>query len=181
MTTEKKLLKRARALDKAALEQIYDYYSPGLFRYAVRLLNDSDQAEDCVSETFSRFLKAIQRGGGPKNHLQAYLYRISHNWITDYYRRKSKIPISLDETDDTNLNLTVQMDRRDVFLQNQARDAIMNLTSDQRQVIVLKYFEGWTNAEIAVLLEKPVGAVKSLQHRALNALRRTLLDISELR
>jgi RNA polymerase sigma-70 factor (ECF subfamily) len=53
-----------------------------------------------------------------------------------------------------------------------ARQMLWLLTDDQRQVIVLKFFEGLTNNEVAVSLKKPVGAVKSLQHRALQSLRR---------
>ena len=51
--------------------------------------------------------------------------------------------------------------------QAQMRKAILQLTPDQQQVIALKYLQGWKNEEIAQALQKPVGAVKSLQHRAL--------------
>ncbi len=54
-----------RALSKQELIALYEENSPGIYRYAVRLLGDVTIAEDCVSETFSRFLGAIQRGGGP--------------------------------------------------------------------------------------------------------------------
>jgi RNA polymerase sigma-70 factor (ECF subfamily) len=54
------------------LEEIYDQFSPGLYRYAMRLLGNEDLAEDCVSEVFSRFLTAIKRGNGPQQDLKAY-------------------------------------------------------------------------------------------------------------
>ena len=60
------------------------------------------------------------------------------------------------------------------LLQSRARSALWQLTSDQRQVILLKYYEGLDNDEVAAALDKPVGAVKALQHRAVNALRRIL-------
>jgi RNA polymerase sigma-70 factor (ECF subfamily) len=63
----------------------------------------------------------------------------------------------------------------DPILHQQIRSALMRLTPEQRQVIVLKYIIGEDNEEIALALKKPVGAVKSLQHRALEALRRLLL------
>jgi RNA polymerase sigma-70 factor (ECF subfamily) len=56
------------------------------------------------------------------------------------------------------------------------RRAIRRLTPDQRQVVTLKFLEGWSNAEIAKSINKPVGAVKSLQHRALQALRQRLTE-----
>jgi len=60
--------------------------------------------------------------------------------------------------------------------QHQVRAALLGLTEDQGQVIALKYLEGWENEEIALVLNKPVGAVKSLQHRALAHLQKLLLD-----
>jgi RNA polymerase sigma-70 factor, ECF subfamily len=60
------------------------------------------------------------------------------------------------------------------MVQARARAALWQLTPDQRLVVTLKYFEGFDNEEIAVALGKPIGAVKSLQHRALAALRRIL-------
>ena len=60
MFDEQNALKEARLFNRQALASIYDEYSPGLYRYAMRLLGNSDIAEDCVSETFSRFLKALR-------------------------------------------------------------------------------------------------------------------------
>ena len=59
------------------------------------------------------------------------------------------------------------------------RAALVHLTPDQRQVIVLRYLEGLENEMVALALEKPVGAIKSLQHRAIDALRRMLVPQKE--
>ena len=72
------------------------------------------------------------------------------------------------------LTTTRKLSGGDVFLADQVRRALMQLTPTQRQVIVLKFLEGWSNAEIAKTMKRPVGAVKSLQHRALAALNRLL-------
>lgn len=171
---ETDLIRRARQYDRQALAQIYDLYSPGLYRYAMRLLGDSNLAEDCVSETFSRFLGALQRGKGPRDHLQAYLYRIAHNWITDQYRRQPPT----EELDENLPNPGEDPESTAARLMRQARlrEAILRLTPDQQQVIALKFLEGWENEEIANALGKPLGAVKSLQHRALECLKRFLLN-----
>ena len=171
-SSEKELLKAALRFDPKALGQIYDLYSPGLYRYATRFLGDPSVAEDCVAETFSRLLKAIHAKRGPKDHLKAYLYRIAHNWIADYYRRapdiselQSSFPDS-DNVPEQEVNLRIR--------QAQVREAIQHLTQDQQKVITLKYLEGWKNQEIAQAIKKPVGAVKSLQHRALARLKKYL-------
>ena len=173
---ETKLLQLAKQYDQQALVEIYDLYSPGLYRYAIRLLSNPDLAEECVAESFSRLLYALRRKGGPKKHLRAYLYRVAHNWITDQYRR----PVShhtvedIDQHVDPNSSASQQVEKG--LERENVRQAILHLTPDQRQVIVLKFLEGWSNAEIAKSLNKPVGAVKSLQYRALESLRKALSE-----
>ena len=96
MEHEEMLLKRLQRFEERALSEFYDAYSPGLYRYAWRLLGDEDLAEECVAETFSRLLKALEKGNGPRQHLKAYLYRVAHNWVTDHYRRGAEKELPLD-------------------------------------------------------------------------------------
>lgn len=171
-TAEKDLLQAALRFDQKALAQIYDLYSPELYRYAARFLGDPTVAEDCVADTFSRFLKAIRNRHGPKDYLKAYLYRVAHNWIADYYRRAPDV-VELKDTQPDNNSLPeeeVSLRIRQALM----RKAILQLTPSQQQVIVLKYLQGMSNEEVAQILNKPVGAVKSLQHRALASLERIL-------
>lgn len=175
MITEQALLQRAQRYELQALAEIYDRYSPGLYRYAMRLMSDGELAEECVAETFNRFLTVLKAGRGPQHHLQAYLYRMAHNWITDYYRRQPPPTLPLDPDliqnpgPDPQTQVALEMEKERV------RDALRLLTPDQRQVLVLKYLEEWQNQEIAEAVQKQVGAVKALEHRALNALRRILM------
>lgn len=175
MEIERDSLVRAGRFEPAALADIYDRYSTDLYRYAVRLLGDADLAEDCVAETFSRFLHTLRGGGGPCQNLRAYLYRVAHNWITDYYRRQPPPPLPLDPSlcADDGQDPSQALERSGDA--ERLRAALGLLTADQRQVVVLKFLEGWQNAEIAQTLGKSVGSVKSLQHRALASLRRTLV------
>ena len=170
---EQDLLQRARAFDMQALAEIYDRYSPGLYNYAMRLLGNECQAEDCVAETFSRFLKSLRADQGPEAYLQAYLYRIAHNWITDHYRRQPVFDLDEDLRAGEEACPEVQADRR--MQQERVRQALRLLTPDQRQVIVLRFLEGWDNETVAAAVQKPSGAVRALQHRALISLRRWLL------
>jgi RNA polymerase sigma-70 factor (ECF subfamily) len=173
-SSDRLLLERAQHFEADALAEIFDCYNAGIYRYALRLLGDPELARECMSETFSRFLHALRRGAGPNDYLQAYLYRIAHNWVTDYYR--SKIPPSLPL--DPSLRSDPAKDPPQVLADElelqQVRSALALLTPDQRQVIALKYLEEWENEEIARAMQKPVGAVKSLHHRAIASLRRVL-------
>ena len=180
MSSEKTLLELARKYDEQALAEVYDTYSPGIYRYATRLLGDQDLAEECVAETFSRFLIAVKRGKGPRNYLQAYLYRVAHNWITDQYRRGPAPTVELEPELHTNPGLEPEQAFKVNAEQEEIRAALQKLTPDQRQVIVLKYMQGWRNREIAKSMQKPVGAIKALQHRAIVALRRHLMTSEEV-
>jgi RNA polymerase sigma-70 factor (ECF subfamily) len=171
--SDTELLELAQQFDQPALAQIYDSYSPELYRYAMRRLSDQILAEECVAETFSRLLQALQARRGPESYLQAYLYRMAHNWIVDHYRQEPLQPVELTE-EHCDENADPEEDTSRNMRQERLRMALRKLTPDQQQVIALKFLEGWENEEIARSLKKPVGAVKSLQHRALASLQKIL-------
>ena len=174
------LLQRAKRFEAEALGEIFDTFSQGIYRYAFRLLGDPELARDCMSETFSRFLSALRNERGPDNYLQAYLYRIAHNWITDLYR--SKVPPSLPLDGQVPASPSDEPFHRvaEKLASQQLRSALALLTSEQRQVLVLKYLEDLDNEAIALYMNKPVGAIKALQHRGLEALRRILNRYEEI-
>lgn len=171
---EEKLLEQAANFDLDALAEIYDSYSSALYGYAMRLLGQTDLAEECVAESFSRFLQAISQGKGPRKHLKAYLYRIAHNWITDFYRRGKPDALFIDMAEGLSEESCLEDHVAENMRQVQVRQALFRLTADQRQVIMLVFIEGWQLGEVATALGKPVGAVKSLQHRAIKSLKKIL-------
>jgi len=170
------LLKKAKEYDHQALAEIYDLFSGALYAYAFKQVGKSQMAEDLVAETFSRFLKALERGGGPDEHLRAYLYRITHNLITDSYRREPPPTLELDEETTPEEGTDPGSIVADMQVAERVRSALRLITPEQRQVIVLKFLEGWSGPEIAQAMEKSLGSIKALQHRGLAALQRILLE-----
>jgi len=163
--------------DRQVLAEIYERHSPGIFRYAYRLLGDQDMAEECVAETFSRFLQFMRSGGKPEN-IQAYLYRIAHNWVTDSYRRQPRLEtleaeLHADPTDNPALAAMQNME------QERVRSALSRLPAEQRLVIALRFLEERSHEEIATVLGKTAEASRALQHRALETLRRMLVEREE--
>jgi RNA polymerase sigma-70 factor (ECF subfamily) len=162
-------------LDKKALVEIYERHSPEIFRYAYRLLDDKNLAEDCVADTFLRLLIAVRGGILPEN-IRAYLYRISHNWIIDYYRRRPPPQAPLEENFHSVLGggpsnlLAGELDRQRI------RSALLQLPAEQRQVIELRFVENWSHSEVAATIGKTVEATRALQHRAVEALRQLLAE-----
>jgi RNA polymerase sigma-70 factor (ECF subfamily) len=171
--TDNELLSLAKKFDKSALAEIYDRYSTVLYHYAYRQTGNQQTAEDCVAETFSRFIHALQNKKGPKKHLRAYLYRIAHNWISDLYRKKPAEYRNLDEIEEAVAKYQVSVESK-VIAKDAAqvlRDFLSKLTPDQRQVIALKHLEDMSNAEVAEIMGKSIGSVKALNSRGLNNLR----------
>jgi len=173
---EKELLDSAKSLDSRALAAIYDSFNRGIYLYSLRLLGEPDLAEECVAETFSRFLHALHKGRGPKKYLQAYLYRIAHNWITDSYRSHFRLSTELDENlaDEARPSLPQGLDTK--LEQARMCAALRQLSGEQRQVIALRFLEGWEYEDVAAALNKPLGAIRALQHRAIANLRKMLAE-----
>jgi RNA polymerase sigma-70 factor (ECF subfamily) len=170
--SDTELLNLGQQFDQQALAEIYDRYSDPLYRYAYRLTGSEQMAEDCVSETFSRYLNALEKKKGPRDLLRPYLYRIAHNWIMDQFR-KNKSEISIEATTQPFVARDQHVDDA-VSEKEQAellRQHVERLSPDQRHVIVLKYLEQMDNAEIARIIGRNVGSVKALHSRALNNLR----------
>lgn len=167
------------SFSKQNLIDIYEDYSPGIYRYAIRFLDDKAVAEDCVSETFSRFLRIIQQGGGPKENVRAYLYRVAHNWITDYYRRKPlpELPLEASEYVESGSNPATKVSES--MERERVRGAVLRLPPEQQQIIQLRFLENWSHEEVAQVLGKTVDATRSMQYRALASLRRMLIDENE--
>jgi RNA polymerase sigma-70 factor (ECF subfamily) len=180
MRMENHTSKSREFLNRDALIEIYEQYSPKLFRYGYRLLGDQSTAEECVADTFSRFLTSLKSNPVGPDNVQAYLYRIAHNWITDYYRRQPPISDTLSEDilDRKNGNphtlIGEQMETERV------RQALLNLPQEQRQVIVLRFLEEQSHEQVAVAMEKSPQATRAIQYRAIASLRRMLLEPEEV-
>lgn len=180
MTTDyDALLQQAKRGNRQALAAIYDAFQPPIYRYVYRQVDGEETARDLTADVFHRFLQALHQGTGPDNYLQAWLYRVAHNTIVDHYRRqqhRNHLPlleqvISADDDPVRQAETSLAV--------AQVRQSMQQLTPDQQQVIALKFFAGLSNQEIALIVAKPVGAVKALQHRAIAALQRQLAPVEE--
>lgn len=171
--TESLLRERAVALDPAALAEIYDRYSGKIYSYVYHRVGDGRVAEDLVGDVFVRMLEAIRSDRAWSTSLQGWLYRIAHNLIVDQYRRGgNRESVELDETWMAAENPSHSFEN--VFASRQLQQGMRVLTEEQQQVVVLRFVEGLSNAEVAEILDKTEGAIKALQHRALSALRRVV-------
>jgi len=179
MAIKSRTIASAVAYDRQELIVTYERYNQELYRYAFRLLGERCLAEDCVAETFSRYLRVVRSGRGPSDNVRAYLYRMVHNWASDYYRANpqpaSELDCELHAGPESNPlhQVTREQERQRV------RAALIQLPDEQRRVIELRFLEEWSHEAVAQALGRSVEATRALQHRALAFLRRILLQESQ--
>jgi RNA polymerase sigma-70 factor (ECF subfamily) len=164
-------------LDQQKLVRIYEQHSPEIFRYAYRMLDDRDLSEECVADTFLRLIIAV-RGGILPDNIRVYLYRIAYNWIVDHYRRRPPRDIPLEKYLRIDLEDDLPPLVAQVLERQRIRLALLQLPSEQRQVIELRFLENWSQRDIVEALGKTVEGTCMLQHRAVEALRQVLAEQS---
>jgi len=175
MTDQPSLLERARQRDPGALATIYDTYAPKIYSYIYRHVGDPGRAEDLTGGVFVKMLEALDKNKFAQDALQAWLYRIAHNLIVDDIRHQQRRPtsflhegIAMPEESHPDQVVGRRLERE------RLRRALDELTTDQRDVILLRFGEGMTAPQAAKVLGKTEEAVRALQRRGLSNLRRLL-------
>lgn len=186
-TRETVLLKRAQAYEEQAIAELYDHYAPRIYSYLYRRVHDEQLAEDLTSDVFVRVLQALQSEQFWHTSFQAWLYRIAHNQVIDYYRQQTRqqeqmyqVPLE-DQPEATGVENVIADPSADVDAEQDVRElacgleaALSRLTPDQQQVLVLRFGEQMKTQEVAAIMNKTNGAIEALQHRALATLRRMI-------
>jgi len=179
-----KIITAARNYEHWAFEELYNRYADKLFRFLLLRVGDRTEAEDLVAMAFERVLHRIDTFKGKSvASFSAWIYQVARNLLIDHYRRKSKLETSPLENHRATVTDTSPSPAKRIETTETTRtlyDAISTLTPVQQQVVALKFFEGMSNAEIAAVVGKSEGAVKSLQHRALASLAKVMSNEEKL-
>ncbi|GAB4521074.1 MAG: sigma-70 family RNA polymerase sigma factor [Anaerolineales bacterium] len=169
------LVHEAQRGDRDALAALHDRHYQAIFTYFALRLDDTALIEDLTADVFVRMVRKIGTFRTGKKPLLAWLYTIARNRLTDYYREQQKESGHLPLREDL---IAAQGSPQRAAEHHLAADclrrALRFLTEEQRLVILGKFVEDRSNVEMARLLQKTEGSVKSLQHRALAALRRAI-------
>jgi len=175
---EATLIAQAIAGNADAFGELYLLHLDAIYRYVYYRVGDGAEAEDLTEQVFLKAWEALpgyQQRGYP---FSSWLYRIAHNTVADYHRRqKPEVPMPSPE----------KVEKRDqhrppleqVIATEEAATlatAIAQLSEEQQQVIILRFIEGLSHAEVARILAKSEGACRVIQHRALAALNRLLTE-----
>lgn len=170
------LLARASQADPEALTELYDQYVDRIYAYIYHRVGQAEVAEDLTGQVFMRMLEAIRAGHAWRTSFSGWLYRIAHNLVIDYYRRRQRASfVDLDDAAPVQAVDGDPLRSAELRLDSQRlREALHTLTEEQTQVIVLRFLEELSIAEVAKIMGKTEGAIKALQYRAVLALRRVM-------
>lgn len=167
------LAARAATGDRAAFEQIYNLLADDLYGYLRGQCQDDTTAEDLLANTFLKAWRSARRYRVGSNHFRQWIFAIARNELRDHWRANERtLPIiELDLADEVP---EVHPDPAEVH--RLVAVALASLTEDQRQVVVLRYFNEKSHEEIAALLGKREGAVRQMLLRALRRMRKVMAD-----
>jgi len=171
---EENLVRRAQQHDQAALTQIYEENFDKIYRYVVLKIGDRTEAEDITQQVFINALKSISSYRWKGTPFSAWLFRIAHNQIVDYLRRKSKrVTVPLGESLASSNCDPGQIAEQKMSIEELVL-ATKGLTKAQQEVISLRFAGELAISQVARIMGKSEGAIKALQHSAVASLRKTL-------
>ncbi|RMF49948.1 MAG: sigma-70 family RNA polymerase sigma factor [Chloroflexota bacterium] len=168
---EQALIKAAQRGDQNAFAALYRAYVDKIYRYILLRVESAQTAEDLTAEVFLRMLESLPKYEDRSTPLLVWLYRIAHARVIDHYRRyrRTAEQAALDSVEiRTDLDLDSGLVSQ--YRADQLRAALSQLTDSQRQVIILRFVEGYNLEATAQVMNKTVDAIKALQYRALQAL-----------
>jgi RNA polymerase sigma-70 factor (ECF subfamily) len=169
------LVARAQEGDRDALEELYLLHFDRIYSYLHMTVGNRHDAEDLTTQTFLRMLESIKRFRWQSSPFSAWLFRIAHNLAMDHFRAsrrwqpEEEVPEPPGESEPSAELAALQSIGRQSMLR-----LIENLSQEQQQVLTLKFVFNLPNGEVATILGKTEGAIKSLQHRALVSLQKQI-------
>jgi RNA polymerase sigma-70 factor, ECF subfamily len=171
----RRLVGSAQRGDRSALEELYLLHFDRIYGYLQLSVGNRHDAEDLTNQTFIKMLESIDRFVWRHAPFSAWLFRIAHNLAMDHFRAGRRWQPEEEPREPPN---AFEPSAEDEALHTIGRESMLGmiegLSDDQRQVLTLKFVFDFSNAEVATILGKTEGAIKSLQHRALASLQRSL-------
>jgi RNA polymerase sigma-70 factor (ECF subfamily) len=167
------LIARARNGDTAAVAVLYHRHADVIYRYVYARVRDVDTAEDLTAQVFLKALEGLSSYEPGNTPFVGWLYCIAHARTVDHWRRQGRrreVPLTEDLAFDSPWMDNIEGEARWLA----AMDLLAQLTDDQQEVVILRFMGDMSLAEVAVVLNKTVNAVKAIQHRALASLARLL-------
>lgn len=167
------LIRKSKNGDAEAFGELYERYAEVIFRYVYSHLDSRLDAEDLTEDIFMRAWKALDKYDERGLPFSAFLFRSARNSLIDYYRQHKPLQsiedleLHSNEPDPEEL-VSDRLSNADL------KKAITGLREDYRSVLIFRFLSGYSPEETAQVMQRSIGAVRVLQHRALLALKEVL-------
>jgi RNA polymerase sigma-70 factor, ECF subfamily len=174
---EHNLIQLAKTGDKGAFGRLYDHYLPQIYRFIYLKTSGRQDAEDLTHEVFLsawQHIPEYKESGFP---LSSWLYQIARNRIIDHFRTKrNNIPIDdyLENDNDIDAPHTAEDDVDVNLALATVQEAMKKLREDYQTLLIMRFVEDRSTAEVSIVLGKSEGAIRLIQHRALHALKQII-------
>lgn len=166
------LVSRAQAGDESAFAMLHGRYVNPIFRFISISIWNRDDAQDITQHVFIKMWQALPNYKDSGKPFSAWIYRIARNAVIDFSRKRRDIP--LDDMPPKSDSQHQEDPRKMIEQSAQRQDihaALQHITEDQREVLLLKFIEGYSAKEIATLTDKSEASIRQLQSRGLAKLR----------
>ena len=174
-------LARRAGSDPEAFGELYERHVRKIYNYIYYRTGNYHDAEDLTAKVFQRALRHVAKFEDKGVPFTAWLYRIAHNLVANWHRDRSRRPVvpldqhaAVSESADYPESEAVAHEETELLL-----TIVRQLPSNRQQLLILKFVERMSNAEIGEVMGRSEGAVKSLYHRTLNALRAEARTLEE--
>lgn len=166
--SEEKIVERAQSGDQEAFGQLYQHYYQPIYRYVFYRVNHQQDAEDLTEKIFLKAWEQLPYYRGDAS-FKSWVYRIAHTIVIDHYRT-CKRPLPLNE-DAPLVDGRPDLESAAIAQEKieQLKTILLRLSPLHQQVLTLRFINGLSTEETAQILERTIGSVRVLQHRALKA------------
>jgi RNA polymerase sigma-70 factor (ECF subfamily) len=178
---EDEAVKQASCGDTEAFSMLYERYVTRIYNYIFYRTGNPHEAEDLTARVFHRALHHITNYDNRGVPFSAWLYRIAHNLVANWHRdnsRRKEVPLE-DYTQQPQRSLAPEASLVNSQEMEDLLKAIRRMPAERQQLLILKFVEGMSNAEVAVIMMRSEGAIKSLYHRTLIALRDEMQQVDQ--
>lgn len=159
---------------KEQFSQIYDQYIDKIYRFVYLKVNSQEIAEDLTSKVFLKGWESYKRNQNSIQNINAFLYQIARNLVTDHYREKSRTKVVFADNPKQIADSKVNLYEKAVLNSDieMVKSAIQNIEKkDYQDILIWHYLEDMPVSQIAEILDKPVGTIRVMIHRGLKYLK----------
>ena len=173
-----KLLVRAAEGDRHAFGEFYALHLNEIYRYILFRVYDHDEAEDLTAKVFLEAWESLASREPNVNNIRAWIYRIARNKVIDYLRTRKRLEPIEDNPDKKLQSTWLESEMDQLFISQKLAEGVRQLSPDYQEIIILRFINRMSHAEVAEIMNITASHVRVLQYRALRQMRELIAEVN---